>query len=189
VAAERALRLEIAEQYPDLAFGPTLRTEVDESHELLGLPLGVELPLFSRNQQGVAEALGVRSEARARYEVACSRALAALEHARRALDLAIRRRADLESGVLPQAQASVDLMRRALAAGSAGALDLLTAERSEQEVRLEVLAARRAEHAAWAALEAAVGEPLRELPGAGREAPVPAALAEPLLASHEEGGR
>ena len=50
--AERQLHLEIAKQYPDLTFGSSLGGEVGERKTILGLSLGIEIPLFDRNQAG-----------------------------------------------------------------------------------------------------------------------------------------
>ena len=53
---ERQLHLEITEQYPDPTFGSSLGGEAGERKRTLGLSLGIEIPLFDRNQQVIAEA-------------------------------------------------------------------------------------------------------------------------------------
>jgi len=172
-ASERSLHLEIAKQYPDLTFGASAAGETGESKTLLGLSIGIELPLFDRNQQGIAEAEMRREEVRIQYESAANRALAELERASRSAELASERHRVLSEIVLPQARNSIDLARRSLSAGSGDALRLLDAERSYRQVLIEVLGARLAKHEAWVALEMAVGKPLIKFPSEADEGPQP----------------
>ncbi len=163
--AECSLRLEIAEQYPDLKIGPSLAGDSGDHKTVLGLALGIELPLFDQNQQAIAEASQKREEIRMRYEAAANRALAEVERSFAALQLAKERRKILRDTILPSAKKSIDLARRSMAAGSADALRLLDAERSFRQVKIEALAANLAEREAWIDLEMSVGKPLVRIPG------------------------
>ncbi|MHC4854752.1 MAG: TolC family protein, partial [Planctomycetota bacterium] len=163
-ASERSLRLEIAKQYPDLGIGLSGRGEVGDRKTVLGLPLGIELPLFDRNEQGIAQAEGRREEVRAKYVAAAGRALAELEHAYRVVELAGHTRRILRQTIFAKAQNSIELARRALAAGSGDVLRLLDSERSFRQVQIEALKAELAEYLAWSALEQAVGFPLLVFP-------------------------
>jgi cobalt-zinc-cadmium efflux system outer membrane protein len=142
----------------------------------LGLSLGIELPLFDRNQQAIAEAHERRDEVRTRFESEAQRVLAAVERARGAVVLASAQHRILDEDVLPAAQANVEIAQQSLAAGSAGALQLLDAERSLRQVHVEVLEARLAAQMAWSDLEKAVGFPLVEFASdpaaAGRTPPI-----------------
>ena len=60
--AEHALHAEIRRQYPDLKLGPAYSNE--EGLDRFGIVAGVTLPLWNRNRKGIAEAEGVRDEAR-----------------------------------------------------------------------------------------------------------------------------
>lgn len=60
---EAALEAEIRRQYPELSVGPAYERE--EGIDRLGLVAGLTLPLWNRNRKGIAEAEGVRDEARA----------------------------------------------------------------------------------------------------------------------------
>jgi len=172
--AERQLHLEIAEQYPDLTLGPSFGGEVGERKTILGLSLGIELPIFDRNQQAIAEATQRREEIRTKYESAAHRVLTAIERARATLVLAAAQHRVLRDEVLPAASANIEIAKQSLAAGVAGALQLLDAERSFRQVQIEVLEARLAEQLAWSNLEKAVGFPLLEFrsdPNAGGRTP------------------
>jgi cobalt-zinc-cadmium efflux system outer membrane protein len=163
--AERELRLEIAKQYPDLTLGPSFEKETGEQKTVLGLAIGIELPIFDRNQQGIAVASQRREEVRAKYEAAASRALASIERADRKVRVAAEKLKRVRDGLLPKAQAGLELARKALSAGATDALRLLEAERSQRAALLEALDAEMALWTAWVELERAVGCPLVQLPG------------------------
>lgn len=61
-ADELALQAEIRRQYPDLKLGPSL--EHEEGMNKAGIVLGVELPLWNRNRQAIAEATATRDVSR-----------------------------------------------------------------------------------------------------------------------------
>lgn len=180
-AAERALRLEISKQVPDFTFGPSWENEVGERKTVLGLTLGIELPLFDRNQQGIAEAKHRREEVRTQYESELKRALAGLEHAHGALGIARENRVLLNEKILPKAEGNVTLARRSVEAGATDAFQLLDAERSARSVKIEALEAELAERKAWSELERAVGRPLMAFPGEERAAEPPEVLRPPAF--------
>jgi len=60
-AAQSALQLEIARQYPDIDLGPGYAYE--EGSHMISLALGAVLPLRNRNQGPIAEALAARKAA------------------------------------------------------------------------------------------------------------------------------
>jgi len=163
--AEAKLRFEIARQYPDLTIGPSLAGDIPDRKDILGLTIGITLPVFDRNQKAIAESSQHREEIRVRYAATANRALGELERTRGAAVLAGRRRSVIGDVVLPQAEASVALARRAIAAGTGDTLKLLEAERGFRKLRIKALEAELAEREAWVALEGAVGRPLVRFPG------------------------
>lgn len=64
-AAEAALKLEVARQYPDLTLGPGYSW--DQGAHKWGLALGFVLPLFNRNGGPIEVAAAKRAEAAARF--------------------------------------------------------------------------------------------------------------------------
>jgi len=158
--AERQLHLEVVKQYPDLVFGPSFGGEAGERGTILGLSLGIALPIFDRNQQAIAQARRRREEIRTRYESEAQRVLNAVERARATVELASAQHRVLRDEVLPAAQTNVRIAEQSMAAGAAGALQLMDAERSLRQVQVEVLEAQLAQHLAWSDLEKAVGIPL-----------------------------
>lgn len=161
--AESALRLEIARQYPDFQIGPLLTDESGEQKMVIGLTLGIELPIFDLNQQAIAEATARREEVRVRYEAEANRALSHLDEALIALGLSMQRHAVMREDVLPAAERSIKIARDSLNAGSGDVLRLLQAERSYGEILMDVKEAALAECEAWIDIEVATGQPILDL--------------------------
>ncbi len=162
--AEKDVRLELAQQFPELHLGPLLEREGGENK--WGLEIGIEIPLFDRNQTGIAAARATRERQRAQFGEAVARGIDAIAAARHAVLAQQQRFQFLETRVAPLAQRSVDLVSRALESGQADALRLLDALRRRGEVELERIDARAALYGAWADLEAACGAPLLLFPNA-----------------------
>jgi outer membrane protein, heavy metal efflux system len=78
-AADAALRLEIAKQYPDLTIGPGYTYEEGNSFFTVGL--SVTLPIFNRNQGPIAEAEARRREAAAAFRQKQAQVIADSEQA------------------------------------------------------------------------------------------------------------
>jgi outer membrane protein TolC len=64
-AAQSALHLEIARQYPDISLGPGYN--FDDAQDKWTIGLSVTLPVFNRNKGPIAEAEARRTEAAARF--------------------------------------------------------------------------------------------------------------------------
>ncbi|PIE22652.1 MAG: hypothetical protein CSA62_11235 [Planctomycetota bacterium] len=163
--AERQLRLEISKQYPDLVLGSGLSSETGDKKRVLGLSLGIAVPIFDQNQVGIAEARAQRQELRSQYEALVHSILAKAELAAKQLTLHREKRRILEKEVLAAARDNVSIARQSLEAGSAGSMELLDAERSLREIEAELLEARLEELEAGAELEQALGRPLLQLAG------------------------
>jgi len=162
--AERSLRLEVAKQYPDFRIGPNFENDVGERKSVIGLTLGIEIPVFDRNQQGVASAKQRREEVRVKYEAAANRSLAALDRALHSYKVAIEKARLLKTVVLPKAEANIGLAKKSVEAGAMDSLRLLETERALRAVRIEALETEFSVRNAFIALEQAVGYPLVKFP-------------------------
>jgi cobalt-zinc-cadmium efflux system outer membrane protein len=78
-AADAALRLQIARQYPNFNIGPGYAFE--EGNSYFTVPLSVVLPIRNRNQGPIAQAEALRKEAAANFLAVQARAIAQSEQA------------------------------------------------------------------------------------------------------------
>ncbi len=163
--AEQRLRLEAARAIPDLSFGGTYeREEWLGGINRFGLPLGIELPIFDRNQKSIAEACARRDALRQRFEAAYTRILGEIEQARELLTRRREQMRRLEVNVTPAAVEALETGKRALLAGETDALRFVDLLRSTRDVEREQVEALREVYLAWAGLEQAVGGPLLRFP-------------------------
>jgi len=162
VEAEKELRLEVARAMPDFEMG--VGYENEDGAVKLGLPFSIELPLWDRNQPGIAAACARRSEIRVRYTAALQRLLADVAGAHARLVAAQATHEALHSRVEPASQRTLTAARAGLDAGSIDALRYLEVLRARREVAVDLLAARIALYAAWTDLEGAAGVPLLRFP-------------------------
>lgn len=157
-ASQAALRLQIANQYPDIHLGPGYTWDQGANRIEFGAS-GISLPIFNQNQGPIAEARARRLEAEAKVKAIQAQAI---NETGRAL---ANYRAALAS--LKQANATVTAQRRQLSALQtsfrAGATDRLTLTQAQQAVdtsRLSQLDAQVAVQQAVGLLEDAMQRPL-----------------------------
>ncbi|MHC4939666.1 MAG: TolC family protein [Planctomycetota bacterium] len=160
--AEKELRLEVARQYPDLDIIGL--AEQDQGTGRYGIGIGIDLPIFDRNQQGIARADRYRDEVRTNFTSQVRNSLADIEAAHQRLDNRIRRYRVLTTNVLPIARRSEALITAGLESGTADALRLLSFLRRQAELRIAILEAEWSVYEAWIDLETACGSPLLVFP-------------------------
>lgn len=155
VRSERRVALERSLAYPNLKLGAFAKRE--EGDDVTGLSVGIALPVFDRNQGGVAEAEAAVGRAVADVaaaELATRREVSAAYSRYRAAAEAVTA---LEGLVLESLAESLDLLRRAVESGELSARDVLLLRRELVEGQRERI---RAAGELWIArtdLELAVG--------------------------------
>jgi cobalt-zinc-cadmium efflux system outer membrane protein len=141
-AAERALALEVAKQYPDLQIGPGYGEQDGDRQFVLGL--GIALPILNANRQGIAESEAQREVARVAAEIAVESLVAARSAAEIDLAAARARRVVLVEGVLPLVEAQAGELRHlAELGGEVDALILLDSLKRGRDARLAIVEATR----------------------------------------------
>jgi outer membrane protein, heavy metal efflux system len=160
--AESRLRLERELGWPDVEAGVAAERPEggSDSDFLAGPALGVEIPLFDRNEAGIRRAEAERDAERARYEAVLSRVLQEARAAADRLDLALRLRATVEADLLPQAERSTALAQQAFDLGQATGLAVLEAQRAVLAAKQAWLDARVEAALADALLVRAIGGPM-----------------------------
>ncbi|MGD0497048.1 MAG: TolC family protein [Bryobacteraceae bacterium] len=157
-AAEARLRLEIANQYPDIQLTPGYG--FDEGHHKIEFSPSFPIPLFNRNRGPIAEAEARRAEAEARFNSLQAQAIGEMEIALARYHGGLAELAGAVERLTRIQRERETAMRRAVEAGEEDRLALA-------EVRLESAVAARARleamrrvQNALGALEDAVQQPL-----------------------------
>jgi len=148
--AERALRLEVRRQYPDLELGPAYGRE--DGEDRLGVGFSVPIPILNANRRAIAEAQATRDAARAAWEEATHQALIDAATAAARLTNAESQHRALRDDIAPLAVAQLNEARRLADQGEVNALLLLEALEAQRETTIEAIEADSELAAAQAAL-------------------------------------
>jgi cobalt-zinc-cadmium efflux system outer membrane protein len=163
-AAESALRLEIAKQYPDLQIGPGYQYE--EMHHFFTVAASLTLPIFNRNQGPIAEAEARRKGAADTFLATQAQVIAESEAALTRYRASLQQLAEADLSLLQIQTQREQMSRRSLRAGEIDQLTLsgvLVEGSAAAKARLDALGQAQA---ALGELEGALQRPLAtgELP-------------------------
>lgn len=157
-AAQAALQLEVANQYPNIQANPGYTWNTGENRWLMGLA-ALQLPVFNQNQGPIAEMAAKRQETAQRFEALQLRIIGEIDRAYAAAQVVQNRMAAAEQS-LGNRKANVAAIKNLLTAGEVDAHALATAELEQslaERSRLDVLVESQQ---AAAQLEAALRYPL-----------------------------
>lgn len=162
VRAQRQLDLERAQRWPDIA----LKASLDQDPEMRTSKIGVvvSIPLWDRRKGPLGEAAAQLSRARNELEAHSFSLNQALEVAYQQYEIADTQVVALESGIVKQAEAALNVAEAAYRFGERGFLEVLDAQRVYRAARSELIAARFELAAAWVEIER-----LRATPGGKAE--------------------
>ena len=161
-AAEAALRLEIARQYPNITLGPGYTYDQGDNQYLLNLT--VDLPIFHQNQGPIAEAEAQRREAAAKFTELQAQIIAEIDRAVASHRSALRARALADVLVSGQARRQ-RAVERALQTGEIDRVAAVTSALEgaiAEQSRVDAIVQQRQ---ALELAEDALQRPLFETPG------------------------
>lgn len=161
--AEANLRLEVAQQWPDITLTPGFNDEPGEDRNVFSLGLGVTLPVFDGNQKNIAESRARRDQVREEYLAEVRIALAELDRGLVAATNAERNLRIAREQLVPAAESALDAAKLGLEAGATTALDVIDALRGQMRAHAAVLDAETAWLTAVSSLEFAIGDAILEL--------------------------
>jgi outer membrane protein, heavy metal efflux system len=159
-AAQSALQLEVAKQYPDLHLGPGYAWNSGSAGDnQWELGLSMTLPVLNQNQGAIAEAAAHREEAAAKFNAVQAKALAEIERAAATFQVSEENLATLQSLASTEAKqrAAVEAQVKA---GAMDELDLQSARLEAVTAELVQLDGRVKLQQAAGALEDAVQRPI-----------------------------
>ena len=160
--AEKELQLEIAYQYPDLNIGGLYDRE--EGDNKFGIGIGIEIPLFDRNQPAIARADARRNEVRDLFEAQVRQSLADIDTAYGQLAARMRQLTIVRDKLEPVIVRTLKVARRSLEAGSVDSIQFLTVVKDNRSLRIRTLRTEQEVLEAWAQLESACGSPMLVFP-------------------------
>jgi len=175
--AERSLRTEIREQYPDLTIGPGYGTDQGDDRVLLGLSLPI--PLWNRNQQGVAEAAAGRELARGRFDTTYEHLGSQLAIAFTRFEAGRTQRLMIEASVVPLADEQEADVRRVAVLGRVDPLLLLESLKAQYAAKLRLIDARATESIGAVRVDELIGPPTPPPAQPGARAAHPSPVTDP----------
>lgn len=165
--AEKSLCLEISKQYPDISFGAEHEQEISDKSNLIGLRLGINIPLFDRNQQGISQALKERELVKKSYEQTVNEALATLKKEFDQLTVQMEKNKFIQEVILKKAELNLNLVEKNLKIGAVDILKYLEVLRTYHEVSISALNSERDLLMAWVNIEKTIGFPILVFPNEG----------------------
>jgi cobalt-zinc-cadmium efflux system outer membrane protein len=156
--ADADLRLQKANRVPDPTLLGQYEHEPPDNPNSVGFGVSFTLPLWNRNRGGIMAAEATRDQACLALEKAEAQARADVATAHFAYDDAIQRWQKYRDAVRPHSEEIRKTVAYAYEKGGASLLDLLQAERNDNDIRLATAQAASDAASAIAALKAATRE-------------------------------
>ena len=154
--AEEDLRLQKANRIPDPTILAQYEHEPPDQPNTAGFGVSFPLPLWNRNKGNILAATAAREQARLGLEKTKTEAAADIATARLAYDNAAKRWQNYRDSIRPKSDQIRKTIAYAYEKGGASLLDLLVAERNDNDVRLAAAQAVSDTAVAVATLKAAL---------------------------------
>ena len=156
--AESDLRLQKAMRVPDPTVLAQYEHEPPDAANTVGFGVSFPVPLWNRNRGNILAAQAAREQARLAFEKAKAEAVADIAMARLAYDDALKRWRSYRDSIRPKSEQIRQTIAYAYQKGGASLLDLLVAERNDNDIRLAAAQAASEMSYAGAAFKAATQE-------------------------------
>ncbi len=156
--AEADVRLQKAIRIPDPTVLAQYEHEPPDNPNTVGFGVSFPLPLWNHNRGNILAAEAAREQARLAFEKAKAQAMADIATALLAYHEAMTRWQNYRDSIRPKSEEVRKTKSYAYEKGGASLLDLLVAERDDNDVRLAALQAASDTAVALAALQAATME-------------------------------
>jgi outer membrane protein, heavy metal efflux system len=155
---EADLRLQKSNRIPDPTLLAQYEHEPADQPNTIGLGVSFPLPLWNRNAGNIAAAAAAVEQARVAYDKARAQAGADVATARLVYEDALKRFHDYRQSIRPKSEEVRKAISFAFEKGGSSLLDLLLAERNDNEVRLAAAQSAADLAAAIATMKAATTE-------------------------------
>jgi outer membrane protein, heavy metal efflux system len=156
--AEADLRLQKANRVPDPTVLAQYEHQPPDYQNTVGFGVSLPVPLWNRNRGNILAAQAAQEQARLAYEKAKAEAVADIAVSHLAYDDALKRWNSYRDSIRPKSEQIRQTMAYAYQKGGASLLDLLEAERNDNDIRLGAAQAASDTANAGAAFKAATQE-------------------------------
>lgn len=163
--AEKELCLEISKQYPDIQLGGERSGETGDSKIVWGLRVGVTVPVFDRNQHGIALAFGKREEIRQEYMALMHKVLTELDNDIKSFKFSFKKYEMITNKITPTSNSNLLIADQMLKAGGIDIFRYLSILRNHQENLMAAVNLEAEVRIALLHLEKKIGFPIFYLPG------------------------
>jgi len=167
--SEAQLSLERANAIPDLTLAAGIRNLQESDDNAFVAGFFIPIPIFDRNQGGIAAARAERSRTQYAGMASRNRVSADLATAYRNLSAAFAAAEALQKEILPAASLAFESIDIGFRAGKFSFLEVLDAQRTLFEVKGQYIEALAAYHQAKADVERLIGAPLHSVTTSARE--------------------
>ncbi|MHC4839662.1 MAG: TolC family protein [Planctomycetota bacterium] len=164
--SEQKVRLEIHKQYPDLTIGPGYGFEGGNSRVTLGL--GLPIPFWNANVEGIARARGARNVAKAKFESVIESQFSQLELARHRIETIDMQLATLRNVIAPLVATQVQEAQELADMGEFDAMLQLNALTKLKQNKLQVVELMKS-RADWNDEITALSGPMKSAPTVSEE--------------------
>lgn len=156
--AEADLRFQKAMRVPDPTVLAQYEHQPPDTPNTIGFGVSLPVPLWNRNRGNILAAESAVEQARLAFEKAKAQAVADIAVARLAYEDALKRWQSYQQSIRPKSEQIRQTMAYAYQKGGASLLDLLVAERNDNDIRLAAAQAASDTAATAAAFKAATEE-------------------------------
>lgn len=170
--AQADLKLQKAMRIPDPTILAQYEREPPDQSDSVGFGISFPLPLFNLNRGSISSAQAAVEQAEIRARQAAANARADVALAEHELTTARERKNRFEKDIAPRSAAIATTVRYAYQKGGASLVDLLSAERNDNEVRIALATATADYVIAQAAYAAAISDLERHQRPKSSSAPV-----------------
>ncbi|MBF0196164.1 MAG: TolC family protein [Planctomycetes bacterium] len=135
--SDQVLKLELAKQYPDLSIGFSREQEVGEKTVITSIPLGIDIPLFDRNQSGISQAINQRKIHLRAYKNTLSELSTSLDSRIQLCKISLEQLDIIDKKLIPQYKQSMNEAQKAISFGSLDSLQYLDMRARYEEAHLK----------------------------------------------------
>ena len=155
--AEAELQLQKSLRVPDPTISTQYEHEPADKPNTVGIGLSFPLPLWNRNRGAIAVAAAARDQSLMATQKVVAQAIAEVTQARISYEMSLRRLDRYTTEIQPRSAEIRSTVSFAYQKGGASLIDLLSAERNDNDIRLAAVQARADSAIAAASLQSALG--------------------------------